>query len=91
MDLIDFRKKEKEGGWSSMAVPPRSITATRLRRARGDETTRVRRARMRGTKRGRRRSLLVAEVMAAMTTGGGGRWLTAGQRNRARGGERRGA
>jgi hypothetical protein len=74
-----------------MVVPPRSITAMRLRRARGDETTRVRRARMRGTKRGRRRSLLVAGATAVMTTSGGGRWLTAGQRNRARGGERRGA
>jgi hypothetical protein len=52
-----------------MDVPPRLITATRLLRARGDETTRVRRARMRGTKRGRHRSLLVAGVMAAADGG----------------------
>jgi hypothetical protein len=59
-----------------MAVPPRSITATRLWRARRDETMHVRCARMRGTKRGRRRSLLVTGATTVMTTGDGGRWRT---------------
>jgi hypothetical protein len=68
-----------------MAVPPRLIMTTRLRRARRDETTCVRCARMRGTKRGWRRFLLVTGATMAMMTGGGGRWRMARGRTRARG------